>query len=372
MSTYLSPQIIARESLIVLENELVFANLVHRDYSKEFQQVGSTVTVRKPTTFSSTAVSDTVSVNTPTESSVNVVLNSHLDITFNVTSQELSLTIVDFSKQLIQPAMRAHAQKVDELIAELYIDIPACGTVTGTAVIADFLRARKALNDQKAPMQDRNFVVGPLTEAAALGIEAFLTAEKRGTTMAIKDANMGRVLGFDFYMDQNIQTHTSNESDLAGAATAAWSLAATTGTVDGVAAGGTYEKGAVFFCTGHSATNFYVLTVASTATDATAILAWSPPLKETLVDNGTVTFNAAAATHLANLAFHRNAFALVTAPLAPPLGGARGAVESYKGLSARVVYDYTTMTKKNLISIDMLVGVKTLDYNLATRLMDTN
>lgn len=372
MTTLLTPSIIAKEALMVLENELVFANLVHRDYSKEYQKVGSTVTIRIPTTFSSTAVSDTVSVNTITESSVNVVLGSHLDITFEVTSQELSLDIVDFSQQTIQPAMRAHAQKIDELIAELYVDIPACGTVTGTAVIADVLRARRALNDNKCPMQGRNFVVAPRTEAAFLGIESFLTAEKRGVTQAIRDANMGRVLGFDFYMDQNIQTHSANETDYATSATAAWAVDATAGTIDACATGGTHEKGAVFYCTGHTATNFYVLTKAATATDATMVLAWEPGLKESLVDNGTVTWNASAASHLANLAFHKNAFALVTAPLAPPLGGAKAGVLNYKGLSCRVVYDYTMMTKKNLISIDMLCGVKTLDKSLATRLIDTN
>lgn len=372
MTTLLTPSIIAKESLMVLENELVFGGLVHRDYSKEFQQVGSTVTIRIPTTFSSTAVSDTVSENTITESSVNVVLDQHLDITFNVTTQELSLDIVDFSEQLIQPAMRAHAQKVDELLAGLYIDVPACGTVTGTAAIADVLLARRALNDNKAPMQGRNFVVAPRTEAALLGIESFLTAEKRGVTQAIKDANMGRVLGFDFYMDQNIQTHTTAEADVSVVGTGAWAVGATTGTVDACQTGGTYEKGAVIYCVGHTATNYYVLTAPCTATDATCIFSWAPALKEGLVDNGTVYVNAQATSHLANLAFHKHAFALVTAPLAPPLGGARAGILNYKGLSCRVVYDYTMMTKKNLISIDMLCGVKTLNRTLATRLMDTN
>ena len=32
-NTFLTPSVIARESLIVLENNLIAANLVHRDYS---------------------------------------------------------------------------------------------------------------------------------------------------------------------------------------------------------------------------------------------------------------------------------------------------------------------------------------------------
>lgn len=50
-NTFLTPNIIAREALIVLENNLVMANLVHRDYSDEFAQVGDTVTIRKPAKF---------------------------------------------------------------------------------------------------------------------------------------------------------------------------------------------------------------------------------------------------------------------------------------------------------------------------------
>ena len=47
-NTFLTPSVVAREALMVLENNLVMANLVHRDYSDEFVQVGDTVTIRKP------------------------------------------------------------------------------------------------------------------------------------------------------------------------------------------------------------------------------------------------------------------------------------------------------------------------------------
>lgn len=50
-NTILTPQIIANEALMVLESNLTMANLVHRDYSKEFVKVGDTITVRKPAKF---------------------------------------------------------------------------------------------------------------------------------------------------------------------------------------------------------------------------------------------------------------------------------------------------------------------------------
>ena len=42
-NTFLTPKIIAQEALMVLENQLTMANLVHRDYSKEFVKVGDSI-----------------------------------------------------------------------------------------------------------------------------------------------------------------------------------------------------------------------------------------------------------------------------------------------------------------------------------------
>lgn len=50
-NSILTPQIIANEALMVLQSNLTMANLVHRDYSSEFVNVGDTITVRKPATF---------------------------------------------------------------------------------------------------------------------------------------------------------------------------------------------------------------------------------------------------------------------------------------------------------------------------------
>ena len=45
-NTFLTPDIIAREALMVLRNNAVMANLVHRDYSSEFVAgVGDTITI---------------------------------------------------------------------------------------------------------------------------------------------------------------------------------------------------------------------------------------------------------------------------------------------------------------------------------------
>lgn len=50
---FLTPDIIARESLMILQSNTVMAGLVYRDYEEEFgpSKVGDTITIRKPATF---------------------------------------------------------------------------------------------------------------------------------------------------------------------------------------------------------------------------------------------------------------------------------------------------------------------------------
>ncbi len=68
-----------------------------------------------------------------------------------------------------------------------------------------------------------------------------------------------------------------------------------------------------------------------------------------------------------NLAFHKNAFALVTVPLEMP-DGAWGARESHNGLNIRVVKDYDIDADVEIIRMDILYGVKTLYPELACRI----
>ncbi len=369
MSGMLTPLVIAKEALIALENETVLAGLVYRGGSKEFQRVGATVNFRQPSVYTATVVSNTVNAATVAETSVAVVLNRLADVTLQVTSQDLSLEVVDFSEQFIQPALRAHAQLLD-----LYGSLEAANwaghsTVTGTPAAADIVQLGAVLDAQKAPARDRRLVMGPITKAGYMVLEPFLYAEHRADGgRAMREAEMGRVLGFDCYMDQNAaQTHTAGDmADLAGAMLGAGAAADTSASVDAITGSGTVLAGDVFKITGYDQW-FRVTTNATANAGGTIVVAFSPALGQTVADNAVVTFQK---TGRDNMAFHKNAMGLFTAPLEAPMGGAAGAVVTYKGLSCRVVYDYSIMTKVNIMSIDMLYGWKTLNKDLAARLID--
>nr|WP_282433243.1 P22 phage major capsid protein family protein [Dehalobacter restrictus] len=68
------------------------------------------------------------------------------------------------------------------------------------------------------------------------------------------------------------------------------------------------------------------------------------------------------ANHTANLAFNPSAFAFVTRPLLPP-AGVESYVTSYNGITLRVVRGYDIKYKKEMLSMDILYGYKTMYRN---------
>ena len=371
-TTLISPVTVAKEFLIALENNMVMGSLVYQAFSKEYKSIGATVVVRKPTSFTATAFTSTVGYSTITESSVAVILDKHWDVSFEVTAQELSLDIVDFSEQLIQPAARAIAQAVDkDICVRSATAIAGYYPVSTTPAVSDISGVEAVMDVLKAPLTDRRLVLHPVTKSAYMALDSFLHAEKRGDGgKALRKAEIGEVLGFDTYMDQNIPTQTRAFLGAGtGSITGAWSAAATAGTVTGAtaAAVSTAPIGTPFKVTGYD--EWFYMTAPCTAgiSGIATISQFTPAVTSAMTDASIVTFQL---TGRDNLAFHKNAIALVTAPLQPPIGGAKAAVVNYKGLACRVVYDYNMEYKKNQISVDFLCGVKMLDKNLAARLID--
>ncbi|GAB3437460.1 P22 phage major capsid protein family protein [Actinophytocola sediminis] len=213
-NTLLTPEIIARAALANLYETTVMANLVHRDYEPEFAaRVGDTITVRKPAVFTAEEYvrANGITIQNATETGIPVTLNHFADVSFAVTSEDLTLKIEDFNEQLLNPAMEAISQKIDRDVLTLRNDITAeVGVVAGDIQYAwdnprTTIDAGAVLDQAKVPMTDRRVAVGPLTKAAWMGDDLFNRADARGDTEGLQEANLGRrVFGFDPYMTQNI------------------------------------------------------------------------------------------------------------------------------------------------------------------------
>lgn len=283
-NTFLTPTVIAKEALMILQNNAVMPNLVYRDYSGDFNgKQGDTITVRKPAHFDAKHFTDTITTQEVKETGVPVKLDNVLDVSFGVTAKEMSLSIQDFSTQLLQPAMMAFLQELDKMIIKEAIKVTneVKTAAKATAVDVDnLIDARKFLTKHAAPLADRRFVCNTDTEADLLKNKDFVSAAVVGDDgTALRDASLGRKYGLDMYVDQNV--------------------------------------------------------------DAEAVKA---------------------------IAFHKNAFALVTRVPDLPAGAAKAAVENYGGFGIRVVYGYDMQKKQDVVSLDMLCGVATLDKDLAAKI----
>ncbi|MDP9843259.1 P22 phage major capsid protein family protein [Streptosporangium lutulentum] len=221
-NTFLTPTVIARAALATLYETTVMAQLVHRDYDEEFAaRIGETVNVRKPAVFTAQEYvrANGIQIQNAQETSIPVTLNHFADVSFAVTTEELTLRIEDFGVQLLNPAMEAIAQKIDRDILALRDDVrqevgvvgqfpanPAGANVKPFSDPRTAIDARRVLNQRNVPSADRYMVVGPELEALWLQDDLFNRADARGDTDGLREASLGRrVFGFDPYQTQNIK-----------------------------------------------------------------------------------------------------------------------------------------------------------------------
>lgn len=205
---------ITRETAIVLENELTFAKCVTRQYDDQFAKsgakIGNVLNVRLPVRFTESAGQGLI-LQDLTESSVPVVLNIQYQRSFAITSADLALDVDDFRKRFVNKAAISMANQIDRtgllLANQVYnqVGTPAVANTT----VANFLSAGVKLDNNGAPMVDRSLVLGSQQQADIIG---GLTGLFNPQVTISKQFRKGRMttdtLGFDWYMDQNVLTHT--------------------------------------------------------------------------------------------------------------------------------------------------------------------
>ena len=363
-NTLITPQVVANEALIALQGNLVMADLVHRDYSDEFQKVGDTVTIRKPAKFVAKNFTGSISTQNITEGSTTVKLDRLRDVSVNVTAKELTLDIKDFREQVIVPAMQAIAQAVDEDLLAIGVE-KAGSSVSATANptnLADIANLAKELDLNKVPTQNRRLVLNPNHKYKYALTDNLSKVSYAGDNITLRDALLGRVYAFDTYMDQNAPDGAKSKGTATGYKVEGTAGNAYVALSDVASATATIKVGDGFIYNGYT----YRFTENATAVaSAIASVAIDQPLVENIASSATIL----PLTAPNSLAFHRNGIALVTRNLELPLGASQSAIASADGLSVRVVYGYDQVHKQDTISFDILYGVKVLDDDLVVKLV---
>ena len=209
------PENWANEGLAILEENMVMANLVSRDFEPEVRNYGDVVNTRRPGTFTITrkADGDTLVPETASATNVPVRLDQWFYKNFVIKDGEASLSFQDLVDVYLTPAMQVIARSVDRAIMgriHAYLGTTSdragklCG-LTATTSQDDVLEARQRLNENLAPMTGRNLVLSPASETALLKNSMFIKANERGDGgTALENATLGRILGFNTYLDQNV------------------------------------------------------------------------------------------------------------------------------------------------------------------------
>lgn len=362
-NTFLTPDVIAREALIVLENDLVMANLVHRDYDSAFAQVGDTVTIRRPARFTAKNFTGSITRQDVSEGGVAVKMDRHRDVSFAVTSKELTLDIQDFSTQLIAPAMRAIAQAVDEDLLNECANVAAQVDATESPTdLGDIAALSKALDVAKVPLDQRRLVLHPTHKYRYALTENLSKVAYAGSGETLRNAELGRLYSLDTYMDQNCPDSLAAVPGTATAYQVSGTKGAKSVALSGVeGATATVKKGDGFILGGY---RYHFTADATAAAGAVETVGIDSELMGDYEDA-----QAYPITKPCSLAFHRNAIALVTRPLALPMGSGRAAVVHKDGLGVRVVFGYDQDTKQDTVSLDIIYGIKTLEPAMAVKLV---
>ena len=394
-NTILTPTIIAREALMQLRNNLVMGANVHRDYKKEFVKIGESVTIRKPVKFTVSTGATRVNQDV-TENSTSITIDQRKHVSWKFSTQELTMKIEEYSRRYIEPACIVLANQVDVDLCGLYNELWTSSGTAGTtpATFASLGTMAEKLDDVAVPDDGmRKLILNP---AARWSMADALKGiyDNSMPNDFVRKGLLGRLANFYIFGDQNVSRHTNGTfagTTLINDASPAEGDAAVAMDGFGNSMTGAVAKGDVFTVAGVNAVNpisktdlgylqqFVVTATAnSDGSGDIASVAFQPELRSTgayqtvsalWADNAAVTFRGtSAAIYPQNLAFHKNALALVMCPLELPDSAGWKARVNMDGISIRVLKDYDIAADEEIIRLDIFYGTKAIYPELGGRL----
>jgi len=379
--TEVIPQLLA-QGLVALRENAIMARLVNTQYSPQPGVKGSTIDVPIPSAVTANDVvpattGQAVTAVVPT--SVSIAVDQWKEAAFTLTDQEQTQVVDGTIPMQATEAVKSLANAVDDYVLGKYVGIYGFGGVAGTTPFASNLSevvgARKELHRQLTDPNPRYVVIDEDAEANAIQLSNFLQAEQRGDTQGIINGLIGRKLGADWHLDQNIPTHTAGTA-VNGSSTKVFAIttevaaAGTTMAIDATTLTGTVIQGDVFKVTGVAGCYTVTNTTAVTASgnEATGIT-FTPGARAAFADNAVVTIQD---DHVVNLIFHRDCFALATRALADDnaneLGSlVRSETDPKSGLTLRL--EVSRQHKQTRFAYDILYGAALVRPEFGARIL---
>jgi hypothetical protein len=391
----LSPSLITRETLTNLENNLVAAGKVNRQFENQFTKIGSTLTVRKPNKFVATN-GPGLNLQNITEPSTSITVSNQTQVAFQFSTQDLTLVIEEFSERYCKPAAIEIANTVDYGVLSNTFNVH---NLVGTPgfVPANFqalANVGQRMDEGAVPQDGRVLILNPAAYWSLAN--GFVGLYVKSVAEPALKGFLAMIANFEIYQDQNAQSFTNGAyggTPLVNGAAQTGSSLVTNGWTASTAI---FNGGEVITITGvyavnpqsHKSTgtlaNFLITGPVTSDASGNAVLPVYPAITPAGPPPGnpyqtvsaspanlaaiTVISGTKSTAYFNNIAFVKDAFGLVTVPLELPDGVDFKAREMYKGLSLRIIRAYDVNTDVFPCRIDMLWGTSTFYPELAVRL----
>jgi len=394
-NSILTPTAVTRRALAILHQKLNFIGSINRQYDDSYAQsgakIGDTLKVRLPNQYT-VRTGKTLSTQDTTEQSVSVTMGTQKGVDVTFSSAELTLSLDDFADRILEPAMAVLSANIEADAFNMALDVYNAVNNIGSAITLNkALSARKLLVDNLAPSSVRTLILNTQDNLDLVDGLKGLFQDSTEISKQYREGMVGRTAGFG----------TIYENTLLPSQTTGTAASATTYTVNGavttngstsvvVATGATtFKKGDVITFAGtnrvHPETKadtgvLQQFVVTADYAGGAGTLSFAPAIYTSTgaqnvvaagIANGVAItkVGGASAVYKPSLAFHKDAFAFVSADLQMPKGVDFSAREVYDGISLRIVRAYDISNDVFPCRIDCLYGYKTLRAQLAARIL---
>lgn len=408
-NTLLSPTVITREALRILHQKLRFIGTINRQYDSQYAKsgakIGSTLAIRLPNQFTVTTGA-ALNVADITEKSINLTVSTQAHVDFTFPTSDLTLTIDDYSKRYLDPAMARLAAYMEVDALNMYKDVPNEVADDGdTMSTADILEGTKILRDHLAP-DDLTLLLNTRDNVSLVNANTGVFNPAGNIGGAWKEGMVqNQFMGFNRIMESSLMpTHTSGTDDGTGDYLTDIAGSEADGTSDNPEDGGelNVDTGSGSFVVGdiieiedvlevHPESKVslgtrrqFVITQTSTPTASGGSIYIYPAIvasgaKQNVnaaaannkiiykVERGGTTAIGNAAAYGISMGYAKDAFTFATADLILPKGVDFAAREVFDGISMRIVRDYNINNDQMPCRIDVLYGYKAIRPDWAVR-----
>lgn len=216
------PEIWAASALGYLKANTVMARLVNRDFSPLVASQGDTVNVpvRGTLSVNDKAANSTVTLQTPSATTLQLILNKHKEISFIVEDVAKAQSNQDIIAGYVEDGMKKLAEQVDSDILALYSGFSTtpidARTGSGGVTVNTIIEARRLANAAKWPTDQRYIVWNEDADAELLKLNQFTNAQyDPANASALENAILGRKYGFTHLMSQLVKTTGGEVKNLA-------------------------------------------------------------------------------------------------------------------------------------------------------------